>query len=451
MHDAVTRFVRTADGLEIAYKVFEGSGELDLAFLPHVCGVDLMAEDPGYRRVIERFSSLGRLVCFDYRGMGGSDPVPLGGVPTPETWMEDLRAVLDAIGSESADIVASASAGFMGMLFAATYPERTKTLTLIDAYARLGQGDGQEFGAVPEAVAMTAQLMQDLWGTEDGALLATTDPDPVFRQWYARYCRHVMSRATFGALTRWNFSLDLRPIVPAIRVPTLVVSQMTPGIVDPEHSRWIANAIEDAKLVELPHQSAQFVYARESLDDLLDVVEEFVTGQRPDREPDRALATILFTDIVGSTDHASRVGDRRWGETLDQHDAVTAREVERFRGRLVKSTGDGSLAIFDGPARAIRCAHAIVKGVRQLGIEIRAGLHTGEIDIRGGDVGGIAIHIGQRISALAGPGEVLVSRTVSDLVVGSGITFEDRGQHELKGVPGTWAVLAFSLSSDTRP
>lgn len=435
------RYARTDDGLSIAYLTL-GEGPTDIVVVPPTHCIDLMWEEPSFAHVLGRLGRLGRLICLDYRGFGGSDPVPLGALPTPETWMEDTRVVLDAVASTSAHIVCHGGSGFLGMLFAATYPERTNTLTLLDASARILQADDYTIGIPPDVVDRFVEHDQHGWGT--GANTAIWAPsrahDEPFRRWSGRFERGSASPSLHGALLRWVVSLDLRAVLPTIRVPTLVAHHETGLMIPLDHGLYVADHIPDAKLVVVP--GSDYWFFTERADEIVDHIEEFITGVTPVSEPDRALATVMFTDIVGSTEYAARVGDRRWSEILDQHDKLVDRELDRHRGRKVNPTGDGLLATFDGPARAVRCAQAICEGVRPLGIEVRVGLHTGEVELRGDDIGGIAVHIGQRVSALAGAGEVLVSRTVTDLVAGSGLQFVDRGQRELKGVPGTWALFA---------
>jgi class 3 adenylate cyclase len=289
------------------------------------------------------------------------------------------------------------------------------------------------------------QWTEQGWGT--GTNVSVWAPsragDDTFGRWLGRFERGAVSPATIRALSRWVLNLDLRSVLPSIRVPTLVLHREADLLLPLDHGRYLADHIPDARLVVLP--GSDFLFFTEGADEIVDHIEEFITGVRPVREPDRALATVLFTDIVGSTEHATRLGDKKWTDLLNRHDDLVSRELERHRGRKVNPTGDGILATFDGPARAVRCAQAICEAVRPLGIEVRAGLHTGEVELRGEDIGGIAVHIGQRVSALAGPGEVLVSRTVTDLVAGSGLLFEERGEQELKGVPGKWSVYAVKV------
>ncbi len=436
-----TRYAKNDNGLSIAYQTL-GEGATDIVVLPTLTCVDLMWEEPSLAHVLRRLARIGRVICFDPSGAGASDPVPLGALPTPEAWMEDTRAVLDAVGSTTANLVCHGARAFLGMLFAATYGERTNTLTLIQAFARSLWAEDYPCGAPPDLFERFIDRTAQAWGT--GANVAVWAPskagDDTFRRWWGRYERGLWSPATYMAVMRWGSKLDLRSVLPAIRVPTLVLHREDDQRVPLDHGRYLADHIPGARLVVVP--GTDFMFFTQGADEIVDHIEEFITGAPPVREPDRALATVLFTDIVDSTDHASRLGDKNWTDLLDRHDELVSRELERHRGRKVNPTGDGILATFDGPARAVRCAQAICEAVRNLGIEVRAGLHTGEVELRGEDIGGIAVHIGQRVSALAGPGEVLVSRTVTDLVAGSGLAFEERGEHDLKGVPGRWPIYA---------
>jgi class 3 adenylate cyclase/alpha-beta hydrolase superfamily lysophospholipase len=435
-----TRYARTADGLSIAYQQL-GEGPTDVVLLPSFSCIDVMWEEATFARMLTRLAGIGRLICLDYRGLGASDPVPLGAVPSPEDWMEDLRVVLDTVGSTSASIIANGSAGFIGMTFAATYPERTYALILVDTAVRVLWSEEYRFGVDARLHEQTIQSTMDVWGTTSLASYAAPSRagDKRFCKWLARYERGAASRATAGTLIRWSSSLDHRIVLPAIRVPTLVLHHRANQLFPLDFGRYLAEHISGARLITLP--GSDTLLFTEGADEIVDHIEEFVTGVPPVREPNRALATVLFTDLVGSTEHAADLGDKRWTELLHDHDALVDRELVFHRGRKLKDTGDGILATFDGPARAVRCAQAICQGVRPLGIEVRAGLHTGEVELCGDDIRGIAVHIGQRVSALARPGEVLVTRTVVDLVTGSGIAFADCGEHELKGVPGTWKLF----------
>jgi len=357
--------------------------------------------------------------------------------------MDDLRAVLDAVGSERAALIATQHAGLMAMLFASTYPERTSALVLDQAFARRFRADDYPIGMPESSIDQSFQWLLDAWGT--GAYVDLVAPDkagdPQLRTWAAKLERHSASPSAAAAMIRMLRGVDARQILSSIRVATLVIHRKE-GRVPVDHGRFLAEHIPGARYLEVPGSTQVWPFADDRLE-IMDEVEEFLTGVRPTHEPDRVLATILFTDIVDSTKQAAERGDRAWRELLGRHRELVRRQLERHRGREVATTGDGFLATFDGPARAVRCAAALVDTSRPLGIEIRTGLHTGEIELMGGgDVGGIAVHIGARVSALAGSGEVLVSSTVKDLIAGSGIEFEDRGEHALKGVPGEWRLFA---------
>ena len=441
-----TRYARTDEGVAIAYQTL-GTGPTDIVLVTAVQSVDTMWEEPSFERALRRLAGLGRLICLDCRGFGASDPVALGALPTPESWMEDMGVVLDAVGATSVHVIGHAAGAFTGMLFAATYPERTETLTLLDASARMLVDDDYPIGFPADVLDAFAARGGQVWGT--GANVASWAPsrkgDEAFRRWSARFERASSSPATNEALTRWVSTLDLRAVLPSIRVPTLVAHHAAGLLIPASHSIYLAEHIPHSRSFAVP--SADYWFFTDHADDILDEIEELVTGHPPVRDLDRALATVLFTDIVSSTDRAAALGDRRWTEVLDKHDALVARELERHRGRKVNPTGDGILATFDGPARGIRCAQAICDQARSLGIEVRAGLHTGEVELRGDDIGGIAVHIGQRISGLASAGQVLVSRTVKDLVTGSDLDFTDFGEHQLKGVPGTWTLYALDAGA----
>jgi class 3 adenylate cyclase len=435
-----TRYAKSGD-LHIAYQVI-GEGPPDIALVDQwFSHVDGQWEVPPMARLLERLASFSRLLLFDERGVGLSDPVSIEALPSIQEWMDDLRAAMDAAGFERATLVANLAGGFMASVFAATYPDRTAALALVDCFARLvAAPPDYPTGAPPDEEDRYTARMETDWGR--GFLLDLFAPsmagDAPLRDQWARYERTAASPGSVRAMLRVIYGTDIRDILPSIRVPTLVIGRG--GAERIGHSRYLAAHIPDAKYVELPGED-NLIWAGDQ-DALVSEIQEFVTGARPAPEPDRVLATVLFTDIVGSTQEAARLGDRRWKELLQLHNAVVRRELDRFNGREVHTAGDGFLATFDGPARAIRSAVSISEAVRPLGIEVRAGLHTGEIELLEDDIGGIAVHIGSRVSALAGPREVLVSSTVKDLVAGSGIEFEQRGVHELKGVPGQWNVFA---------
>ncbi len=436
-----TRYAKSGD-VNIAYQVV-GDGPFDLIHVPpFVSNLELQWEDPDERRYFERLASFCRLIMFDKRGTGLSDRVA---VATLEERMDDLRAVMDDVGSQLAAVYGSSEGGALSALFATTHPERVSALVLYGAYPRMAWAPDYPDGVPEDAWADGMRYLEANWGRgEEGglplyALTPDRADDPAWRRQHGRWERLSASPGAAVAIQQMIIEVDVRHVLSAIRVPTLVAFRRA-DLAHATGSRYMGANIPGAKVVELPGNE-YFPYLGDQ-DAILDEIEEFLTGVRPVPAPDRALATVLFTDIVSSTQRAAVLGDHEWTRILDHHDALTAREVERHRGRRIKTTGDGMLATFDGPARGVRCAQAICSGVRPLGIEVRAGLHTGEIELRGADVGGIAVHIGQRVSALAGPGEVLASSTVRDLVAGSGITFTDRGSHVLRGVPDEWRVFA---------
>lgn len=433
----------SSDGVQIAYEVF-GAGPREIVFVQGwVTNLELLWEHPRVARSLERLGSFCRVINFDKRGTGLSDRVPVDRLPTLEERMDDVRAVMDAAGSERAVLFGHSEGGPMCALFAAAYPQRTEALIMYGSYAtRLRQPDYPWAQTREERERHVKAIGEDWGGIGHLSDLAPgVMDDEGFTGWWARYLRSSASPAAAVALMRMNSEVDVRAVLPTIGVPTLVIHRTGDRRVDVAGARWMALQIPGARYVELPGDD-HLIWA--DPDPILDVVEEFVTGVPAAEVPDRVLSTILFTDIVGSTQTAAALGDDAWKRTLDRHDEIVRRYLERYRGRLIKKTGDGFLAVFDGPARAVRCARAIADAVVALGLEIRAGVHTGEVEIRGDDVGGLAVHIGARVAALAGPHEVLTSRTVRDLVAGSGIVFTSRGVHELKGVPGRWELYLAS-------
>jgi class 3 adenylate cyclase len=426
-----TSYARS-EGARIAYQVV-GEGPADLVLMGGPAShLEVQWDEPATARCLERIASFARLVRFDRRGTGLSDPTerPL----TLEQQMDDLRAVMDAVGLERTALFGLTDAGLCS-LFAATYPDRVTALVLY------GVAPAGADAIPPELAEQFLEIIEERWG--EGALLPVYAPSRVgdrqFEEWWARYERSVASPGMARKLLELSLEQDLHSVLPAIRVPTLVLHCTNDSLVAVERGRALADAIPGARFLELPGGD-NYVWAGEGADLVIEELEEFLTGRRRPREPDRVLATVVFTDIVGSTERAAAIGDRAWHDLLDRHNALVRRELDRFRGREVKNTGDGFLATFDGPARAVRCAEAIVQGAGELGLRVRAGLHAGECELLNGDVGGIAVHIGSRVGALASADEVLVSGTVKDLVVGSGLTFADRGAHELKGVPGEWRL-----------
>jgi pimeloyl-ACP methyl ester carboxylesterase len=439
MQQPETRYARSGDG-NVAYQVI-GDGPRDLVFIPWwATNVDVMWEEPSLARFLRRLATFSRLLCFDKRGTGVSDPVPLAALPTLEQWSDDVRTVMDAAGSARAALFGHSQGGQMAMLFAATHPERTTALVLADTSARQFDAAAAVQGGPADEVARALDRVEELWGT--GATLSFLAPsvarDERFRRWYGRYERLTLGPRVVRAVVARDFENDLRGILAAIRVPTLVLHRARNRFIGVDHGRYLAAHIAGARFAEVPGEDHLFHVGE--TETMLGEIEEFLTGMRPVPETDRVLTTVLFADIVGSTERAAELGDRAWRALLDAHHEIVRRELERHRGREVEFMGDGLLATFDGPARAIRCACAIAEAVRALGIEIRAGLHTGEIELAGSAVRGIAVHIGARVAAEAGVGEVLVSSMVKDLVAGSGIRFTDRGVRVLKGVPGEWRL-----------
>jgi class 3 adenylate cyclase len=440
-----TRYAKTAEGAHIAYQVV-GDGSVDLLFDASGGGshVEVEWELPAYARVFRRLAAFSRLIRLDFPGTGLSDPLGLSEQRSLEEQATGALAVLDAAGSERAALVANAGAGLLAIFLAASYPTRVLSLVLVGCYARLARAADYPLGVPKEVLDRAVAQVQGGAGSaaENGLMYIAPDAmrDPEFVAQWHRHARSIGGPGTNRAVAEMLVHADVRPALAAIQAPTLVLYRSGDLLAGKPHAVYLAEHISDARLVDLPGRD-NLIFAGDS-DAVVDEIEEFLTGRRPAPEADRVLATVLFTDIVGSTDRIGEVGDRRWRELLITHDMRARAEVERFRGRLVKSTGDGVLATFDGPGRAIRCACAIRDSVRPLGIDLRAGLHTGEIEVLGDDVAGMAVHIGARVSALAGPGEVLVSSTVKDLVAGSGIEFDNRGENELKGVPGTWKLYA---------
>jgi class 3 adenylate cyclase/pimeloyl-ACP methyl ester carboxylesterase len=434
-----TRFARSEEGF-VAYQVF-GGGAFDLLFIGNwASNIEVMWEHPSMVRYLHRLARFARVICFDKRGVGVSDPVPLGALPTLEQWMDDARVVMDAAGSHQAALVGDAEGGPMAMLFAATYPERTRALVLINTFARMLRADDYPIGMPREAADRLLEQWEVGWGQPSSLAISARSAlhDPELLRWAARYMRLSAAPYTSTRMYGWVLQLDVRSILPSIHAPTLVLHRAGNTHYRAPMGRYLAEHIPGAIYVELP--GADWYPTFLGSEPLLDEVEEFLTGVRPPPAEDRILATVLFTDIVGSTQLAARLGDEGWVELRARHDALVRSELERFRGREVVTTGDGFLAIFDGPARAVRCAVEIAKRVRSLGIEIRAGLHTGEIEVRGREVAGLAVNIAARVMALADDARILASGTVKDLVVGSGIEFRDRAVHRLKGVPGEWHV-----------
>jgi class 3 adenylate cyclase/pimeloyl-ACP methyl ester carboxylesterase len=431
------------DGLSIAYQIY-GDGPRHLIVVPgYMTNIDQNWEWPGYARFLERLGSFAKVILVDRRGTGLSDRMPAHS--SFEDTMDDVRAVMDEVGVPQAALVGAGEGGPTCMLFAATFPERTTALVLAAPFFVRAWAPDVPWGITPEAAEGNLRAIARKWGREPMGIHAFTPSlvgDPAYVEWYLRAQRAGGTPAAARAWFETLLHIDVRRILPAINVPTLVLHRVDDRVLSVESSRFAASQIPGARLVELPGND-HFWFSGDA-NQMLDEIEAFVTGVRPAAQIDRVLATILFTDIVGSTESAARLGDRAWRQLLARHYDITREEIERHRGKLAETTGDGVKATFDGPARAVRGAQSIIERVASLGIEIRAGVHTGEVELRAGDYGGIAVHIAARVCARAGPSEVLVSSTVKDLVVGSGLRFEDRGSHTLKGVPDEWRLFALA-------
>jgi class 3 adenylate cyclase len=437
-----TRYARNGE-LHIAYQTV-GEGPLDLVLVDQwFSNVDAQWEFEPLADLLHQLASFSRLILFDKRGTGLSDPVSIDDLPTLEEWIDDLRSVLDAVGSQRTALLSGIGASLMTMVFAATYPERTSALVLIDPYARVSATPDYPLGRPPEELPQVLDRLGSTWGT-NGGLLNLLAPnlleDRSLTERYQRYERQSASPGAAKAMVGMLYESDVRHVLPAIRVPTLIISRGDGARYGREQGQYIAERIRDARFVEVSG-TENVIWAGDTAT-ILGEIQEFLTGVRPAPEPDRVLSTVLFTDIVDSTKRAAELGDRRWREVLAEHDRLVRSSLARFRGREVKTMGDGFLATFDGPARAIGSALAIRDGVASAGLSVRSGLHTGEIVLAGDDVAGIAVNIAARISAMAGSGEVLASSTVKDLVAGSGIRFEPRGVHRLKGIPDEWRIFA---------
>jgi class 3 adenylate cyclase len=435
-----TRYA-TRGNIHIAYQV-TGDGPLDLVLISvWFSHLEARWEIPGFAHLLDRLGAFSRVISFDKYGIGLSDPAPPGALPPIEEWMDDVRTVMDAVGVEKAALLGTADGGMMAMLFAATHPQRVSSLVLANSTARISQAPDYPIGAPLPVLEALVALTEQSWGGPD--LAVATNPslanDPEAQAAWARFLRMAASPATAAEVLKVLFEIDVRAALPAIQAPTLVLHRQDVALVSLANGRYLGEHISGARLVELP--GADYGLGFGDVDGFADEVEAFLTGSRRSADPDRMLATVLFTDIVDSTEKAAQLGDARWRQLLELHDLVTGRQLARYQGRLIKSTGDGLLAAFDGPARAIRSALAIRDALRGLGIEIRAGLHTGEIEQRGADIGGLGVHIAARIMGLAEPGRVLVSRTVKDLVAGAGFGFVEAGTHQLKGVPEPWQLF----------
>ena len=437
-----TKYAESPDGL-IAYQVL-GEGPIDLLYMSGgTSHVDVRWESPLSARFVNRLASFSRLILFDRRGTGASDPISKGAIPTWEEWAEDLRIVLDAAESEQAAILAVLDGGPMAMVFAASHPDRTRALILANTAARMVATDDYPVGLSFDEAENWIALLESGWGTREFAALVYPSrvTDPGFLEWFAKFMRASATPRALVAQARVMLSSDAQAALPLIQAPTLVLHRRDFAMFPLDVGRYLSDHIEGARLVELEGSDSGIAFGPDT-DHILDTIQEFLTGTKPVPASDRVLATVLFTDLVDSTGRAAEMGDGNWAVLLDKHDAFIGNEIESNRGRLIKTTGDGVLATFDAPGRAIRSAIAIRKGLSEMGIDVYIGLHTGEVEMRGDDVGGIAVNIAARVMAQAKPGEVLVSSSVPPLVAGSGIGFDDRGVGELKGVPGEWRLFA---------
>jgi class 3 adenylate cyclase len=436
-----TRYTRLGRD-RIAYQVF-GTGPLSLVMISGSFGhVDTLWEDAAAALFLRRLASFSQVIRFDRRGTGASDPLPLDHLPPWESHAEDLMAVLDEVGSDRVALMAQFDAGPLALFLAATRPERASALVLSNTTASYLAADDYLIGISREVAEALVLQAEQVWGTEElvSMQVPSRADDQRFRRWAAKLQRTMASPSAMAAYARALFEIDARPLLPLIQAPSLILHRRHFQLLPIEHGRYLAEHIPGAKLVELPGADGPLMWETPEL--ALDLIEEFLTGARRPAEPMRVLATVLFTDIVASTEQAGRLGDRRWRELLAVHDEAARRVIEEFRGQLIKTTGDGILATFDGPGRAIRSAAALRDELGGIGLQIRAGLHTGEVELRDGDIGGIAVHLAARVMAAAQPGEILISRTVRDLVVGATITVEDRGPHALKGIEGSWQLFA---------
>ena len=436
-----TRYAQTDEG-HVAYQVF-GDGPSDVVFITGWgTNLDVMWQEPTLARYLERLASFSRVACFDKRGSGVSDPVALAELPTLERWMDDASAVMDAAELDQVTLIGDTEGSQMAMLFAATYPQKVAGLVLVNPFARWKRADDYPIGMPEDTFRRLITAYSEVWGVS-ADILDLTAPgaadDERLRAWLPWYSRLALAPGAAAIMYEWLLRVDVRSVLPAIQAPTLVVTRAEAQHHRAAFGRYVAENIPDVKYVELPGTDTWPFHVGD-FDAVLDEIEVFMTGERAVPVPDRILATVLFTDIVGSTDLIASVGDERWIELLESHDRIVREQLARFRGEEVETTGDGFLATFDGPTRAVSCASRIAEAVRRLGIDVRAGLHTGEVELTNGKVGGLAVHIAARVTAAAPVGGVLVSSTVRDLSAGSGIEFADHGTHQLKGIPGEWPL-----------
>ncbi|MGH2641594.1 MAG: adenylate/guanylate cyclase domain-containing protein [Actinomycetota bacterium] len=439
-----TKFAR-AGGVHIAYQVV-GDGPDDILFIDTwVHHVEAVWDFPEFARLLRRIASFGRLIHFDRRGTGLSDPVPLDRLPDFDTQVEDVIAVLDAVGSERPAVIGTNDGTLVAMLLAAAHPERCRSLVLFTPTVQHRLADDAPFDSIEDAVTLISNSVDDSgldW------LAPSRLGDTAFDRQLLRLQRNSVRPAAMGHYYRQTLLAAVQDVPARIACPTLVLNRKENHVVSFDQSEDVASRIAGAKLVALPGED--HLMFSQDIDTVVEEIEEFLTGARAGKDPDRLLATLLFTDVVDSTTRAAELGDRAWRDVLDRHHAVVRRELERFGGREISTTGDGFFASFASPTQAVRCAVAAVGAVRPFGLEIRAGVHTGEVEVRGNDLGGLAVHIAARISGAAAPGEVVVSSTVKDLIAGTDLVFVDRGEHELKGVPGTWKLSGVRVPGDRR-
>ncbi|MFQ5967213.1 MAG: adenylate/guanylate cyclase domain-containing protein [Acidimicrobiia bacterium] len=440
-----TRFAKNGD-VHIAYQVV-GEGPIDLVYFgATVSHVELIWEQPSAARFLERLASFSRLIMFDKRGVGMSDPVTGNQFPTLEERLDDVRAVMNAAGSDEAVLFGNSEGGALAVLMATAHPGRVSGLVLFSCYARLAREPDYPYGIPLEAWGRTLAAVEASWGSPDvmDVVFPSLHDDEASRQSWSSFARRATTVGGILTQLQMNYETDVSHLLPLVQAPTLVLHGKRELWVRPEHGRYLAEHTPGARYVELA--TADHLPFTDAASAVADEIQEFLTGTREAADPDRMLTTVLFTDVVDSTARAAGEGDLHWRELLDRHDQIVRRELERYRGQEVRHTGDGFLATFDGPARAIRCGRAIAEDVRDAGLEVRVGIHTGEVEVRGPHLDGIAVHIGARVAAEARPGEILVSQAIPPLVVGSGLEFEDRGSYELRGVPGQWQL--FRVATD---
>lgn len=445
MNQPQTQYVKTPGGY-VAYQVF-GDGPIDILFIANWgSNLDVMWEDPNLNSYMDRLASFSRVIFFDKRGSGVSDSVPLAALPTLEQWMDDAREVLDAVKSQRAVVIGDCEGGFMAVLFAATYSKRVSALILINASPRMLRADDYPIGYPTDAKEKLMEAFERSWGS--GWTLEMTAPgrarDSEFRDWFARFERLAMPPGFATVLYNWAFSLDVRSVLPVIKCPTLILHRTSNDHYRIEYGRYLASHISDSKLIELEGTDCHPFFASDT-DPILDSIQEFLIGMVVEKKPKPTLATIMFTDIVESTNLAIKLGDRKWADQLEDHNVIVRSAIKRYWGKEIKTTGDGFLASFDGPARAISCARDISIEVQTLGMDVRIGLHTGEVELTQDDAKGIAVHLAARITDEASGKEIFVSRTVKDLVAGSAFEFSNRGERLLKGIPEKWQLYSVEM------